>query len=167
MIAAWAKNNAEQSHQQRLPIAAGAIQTQVASVCDLFPTIVNLLDLDLPANCAVDGASLDTLFSGGIDRTRNQKFLMHYPHAPHRSDYFTVYLDDRWKVIYHYFPSPASENSHYQLYNLAQDPFEQKNLATSKPVKLRRMMTDLVAALESHQAVYPVQDSKAQKPVVP
>ena len=74
---------------------------------------------------------------------------MHYPHSPHRSDYFTCYRDGDWKVIYHYFPSKASENSHYQLYNLADDPFEQHNLAASHPEDLRRLMQGLIAALES------------------
>ena len=45
---------------------------------------------------------------------------MHYPHSPHRSDYFTCIADGDWKVIYHYFPSEVSEDSHYQLFNLAE-----------------------------------------------
>ncbi|MEX2045201.1 MAG: hypothetical protein WD941_07595, partial [Opitutus sp.] len=61
-----------------------------------------------------------------------------------------------WKVVYHYFPSEASENSHYQLFNLADDPFESENLASSRPAELRRMMQGLIASLEKHQAVYPV-----------
>ena len=78
---------------------------------------------------------------------------MHYPHAPHRSDYFTCYRQGPWKVIYHYFPSKASGDSHYQLFNLAQDPFEQQDLAAARPEELRRMMQSLAAQLEKHQAV--------------
>ena len=77
-----------------------------------------------PENHIVDGSRLDTLLTGTPDDTREETFLMHYPHSPHRSDYFTCYRQGDWKVIYHYFPSEASENSHYQLYNLAEDPFE-------------------------------------------
>lgn len=80
---------------------------------------------------------------------------MHYPHSPHRTDYFTVYRDGPWKVIYHYFPSTVSEGSHYQLFNLRDDPFEQNNVATSRPTELRRMMQGLVAALEDCNAAYP------------
>jgi arylsulfatase A-like enzyme len=81
---------------------------------------------------------------------------MHYPHSPHRTDYFTCYREGPWKVIYHYFPSDVSDNSHYQLFNLSEDPFEQQDLATSQPQKLRRMMQGLIAALEQQHAVYPV-----------
>ena len=95
---------------------------------------------------------------------------MHYPHAPHRSDYFSVYREGDWKVIYHYVPSKASEGSHYQLYNLAADPFEQNNLAESEPERLKTMMQHALASLEHHGALYPVDktDKKTpMKPIVP
>ena len=94
---------------------------------------------------------------------------MHYPHAPHRTDYFTTYRNGGWKVIYHYFPSDVSEGSHYQLFHLTEDPFEQKNLANGRPDELRRMMQGLIAGLERQEAVYPVgEDGKTPvKPKLP
>ena len=94
---------------------------------------------------------------------------MHYPHAPHRSDYFTTYRDGDWKIIYHYFPSEASEGTHYQLFNLKADPFEQKNLAAAEPAHVKRLMAALAAGLEREHAVYPVDKTTKQpvKPVVP
>ncbi len=155
-IAAWSKANASNPSQQRLPIPAGAIQSQQSAVFDLFPTILALTGTTVPAMHTVDGSRLDTLLSGRRDPGREEAFLMHYPHAPHRSDYFTAYRHGAWKVIYHYIPSAASENAHYQLYNLVDDPFEQQNLAVSHPDDLRRMMQGLVTSLEQHNAVYPV-----------
>lgn len=168
-IAAWAKANAAHPHQQRLPIPAGAIQPQLASVCDLFPTILRFVGVTPPAEHVVDGLRLDTLLAGKPDPSRAETFLMHYPHAPHRSDYWTSYREGRWKVIYHYVPSAASENSHYQLFDLAADPFEQHNLAASHPDDLRRMMRGLIAALEAHKAVYPLTDDRTsrRKPELP
>lgn len=154
-IAAWANLKIDQENQQRLPIPAGAIQSQQASVCDLFPTILKLLNADQPEGHRVDGLRLDTLLSGKPDPARNETFLMHYPHAPHRSDYFTVYRDGPWKMIYHYFPSAVSGGSHYQLFNLADDPFEQVDLATMKPKELSQMMQKLISTLADHDAVYP------------
>ena len=138
-IAAWARPSADHPLQKRLPIPAGAIQTQQAAVYDLFPTILRLTGTAAPADHAVDGSHLDRCSPGRRDDRRGEVFLMHYPHAPHRSDYFTMYRDGAWKVIYHYFPSPASEDSHYQLFNLADDPFEQNNLA---PAASRRPPPD-------------------------
>ena len=44
--------------------------------------------------------------------------------------------------------------------------FEQTNLAPTHPDDLRRMMRDLIAALERHHAVYPV-DQAGTIPVKP
>jgi arylsulfatase A-like enzyme len=165
-IAAWAKPSADQPQQQRLPIPAGAIQPQLASVCDLFPTVLDFVGIAPPPGHAVDGARLGTLLAGQPDPSRTATFLMHYPHAPHRSDYWTSYRDGPWKVVYHYFPSAASGNSHYQLFQLAEDPFEQQDVASSQPQELRRMMQALIAALDKHDAVYPV-DQDGVTPLKP
>jgi len=103
-IAAWAKSDKTNPHQQRLPVAAGTIQSQLGAVHDIGPTLLELLDLRFPEDHKVDGSSLASLFTGKPDKSRDEKFLMHYPHAPHRSDYFTTYRDGDWKVIYHYYP---------------------------------------------------------------
>ncbi len=167
-IAAWAKPNAEHAQQKKLPIAAGAIQHQLASVPDIFPTLLGLSATNIPSGHSVDGNKLDALLTGKPDASRPQSFLMHYPHGPHRSDYWTSYRSGDWKVIYHYIPSRQSGGSHYQLFHLKADPFEQADLATKEPQELRRMMGELIAALEKHNAVYPVDnDRQALRPKLP
>jgi arylsulfatase A-like enzyme len=167
-IAAWAKAAADNPFQKRLPIAAGAIQSQQAAVYDLFPTILAVAGQQPPAGHIVDGARLDKLLTGQRDAAREEIFLMHYPHSPHRTNYFTCYRHGDWKVIYHYFPTAVSEGSHYQLFNLAADPFEQQDLAKTQPAELRRLMQELIAGLEKQHAVYPVdQDGKPVKPQLP
>jgi arylsulfatase A-like enzyme len=165
-IAAWAKA-ADNVHQKRLPIAVGAMQSQTAAIYDLFPSILELTGVRAPEGHVVDRERLDTLLTGKPDMTREQTFLMHYPHAPHRSVYFTCYRRDDWKVIYHYYPSEASEGSSYQLYNLVDDPFEQDNLAASQPDRLLAMMQGLIASMEHHNALYPVDKADGTTPLKP
>lgn len=168
LIGAWLKANKDNKHQKRLPIPAGAIQDQLAAVHDLFPTILGAAGIEPPSGHVVDGRLLDTLLSGQRDDSRPETFLMHYPHAPHRTHYFTCYRDGDWKVIYHYFPTDVSGGSHYQLFNLAEDPFEQTDVAASRPDQLRRVMQDMIGALEQHDAVYPVnKEGQVQKPKLP
>ncbi|MGL4400353.1 MAG: sulfatase-like hydrolase/transferase [Luteolibacter sp.] len=157
LIAAWAQPDPAHPLQKRLPVFPGAIQNQQAAIQDLFPTILNLAGIKPPAATIVDGIALDALLTGKSDPTRKEQFLMHYPHAPHRSDYWTSWRDGEWKVIYHYLPSTTSNNSHYQLYHLREDPYEETDLAVSKPTDLDRMMRGLVEALEKHEALYPVE----------
>jgi arylsulfatase A-like enzyme len=164
-IAAWAKLDSSNPVQRQLPIPTGVIQSQVASVCDLFPTLAGLLSVDLPNDHAVDGDDLTTLLTGKKDSSRVETFLMHYPHGPHRSDYFTVYREGDWKVIYHFFPTEVSGGSHYQLFNLKKDPFELTDVTGKQPKVLKRLMRGLAESLESHEALYPV--NKKDQPVLP
>ncbi|MCB1235919.1 MAG: sulfatase [Verrucomicrobiae bacterium] len=165
-IAAWLKANPENPFQKQLPIKAGAIQHQLGAVYDLFPTVLDLAGGKNPADHVVDGRSLAPLLTGNAEASRGERFLMHYPHSPHRSNYFTVWRDGDWKVIYHYFPTEVSGGSHYQLFNLKDDPFEQTDLAAAKPEELKRMMTSLIAGLEAQHAAYPVGDD-GKTPVKP
>lgn len=156
-IATWAKSNDNNVHQKRLPIPAGVIQPQVANVTDIFPTLLALLDQPKPDSHKLDGNSMLALLRGKSDPSRPEQFLMHYPHSPHRSQYFSLLRDGDWKVIYHYFDdTKGSEGSHYQLYNLATDPFESSNVAATEPVVLKRMLATLDSQLRDHDAVYPV-----------
>ncbi len=174
-IAAWAKTDPENAWQKKLPIAAGAIQGQVANVTDIFPTLLSLAGAEIPGDHAVDGRPLDRLLTGAADPERPEQFLMHYPHGPHRSNYFTVWRDGDWKAIYHALPEVPTtgghiqfDGGHYQLFNLREDPYEQRNLATEKPGELKRMIEGMRAALESGHAVYPVgEDGAPLMPVVP
>jgi len=154
-IAAWARPDPANPHQRRLPVAAGAVQGQMASVCDLFPTILAAAGVTAGREHVVDGTPLDVLLSGRSDATKSDEFLMHFPHE-HRTNYFTTLRKGDWKVIYHYFPSDVSGGSHYQLFNLARDPFESADVAASEPQRLQAMMTALRSALERYRAVYPV-----------
>ncbi|MBU4459560.1 MAG: sulfatase-like hydrolase/transferase [Verrucomicrobia bacterium] len=155
-IAAWAKPMPDHPVQRRLPVAAGVVQSRQAAVYDLFPTILGLAGIAAPAGHALDGARLDTLLTGKRDAARSEEFLMHYPHGPHRSSYFTSFRRGAWKAIYHYVPSKDSGGARYELFNLAADPFEQTDVAASEPARLREMMQGLIAGLEKQGAVYPV-----------
>ena len=164
-IAAWAADDSARPWQRRLPIAAGAIQSQLATVCDLAPTILGLAGIAPPPGHVIDGRPLDTLFTGRHDPDCDETFLMHYPHAPHRSDYFTVWRDGDWKVIYHHVPSDVSGGSHYELFDLREDPFEEHDLAAAEPAELARLMRGLLDACERHGALWPLDpDSKHPRP---
>lgn len=165
-IAAWARPDAGNPHQKKLPIPAGTIQTQQAAAQDFFPTLLAVAGIEPPAGHVVDGKPLQTLLTGKPDPERDETFLMHYPHAPHRSNYFTTLRQGEWKVIYHYFPSEVSGGSHYQLFHLKADPYEQSDLAARQPEKLKSMMQALAESLEQHHARYPV-DPKTRRPLKP
>jgi len=168
-IVAWANPDGQANSQKRVPIAAGVVQNQPANVCDIFPTVLALAQGDTPQGHPIDGDSLVSLFTGKADESLDSSFLMHFPHAPHRSNHWSSLRDGDWKVIYHYFPTNDSNHGHYQLFNLASDPSESNNLASTHPEQLQRMMTALVDKLANYQAIYPIeaQTKEEVRPILP
>lgn len=165
-LAAWAARNDDLAHQQRLAIPADAVQTQIASVEDLLPTLLGVAGAAIPANQPIDGLDIRRLLCGERDPGRPDRFLMHYPHQPHRSNHFSLLRQGRWKLIYHYFPSEDSGGSRMQLFDLEGDPAEQHDVAAEQPELSRQMLAELVAALDAHGALYPV-DPNTQEPLRP
>lgn len=169
LIAAWAKPNPANRWQRHTPIAANAIQRQVANITDLFPTILAAAELAPPAGHAVDGQPLQPLFSDPAATRAAKPFVMHYPHAPHRSDYFTVYRDGDWKLVYHFYPSAQSGDARYELFHLGEDPFESNNRASQEPERVRTLVSDMTALLDRLGGQYPVDgDSRTpRRPIAP
>lgn len=151
-IASWAKVNAQNSLQNKLALARNSIQTQIATIEDLFPTLCHISGTQIPKNHLVDGSDLTIQMQGNTNITRKKRFLNHFPHGKHRSSYFTSLVSDGWKVIYHY---PTEKKEHYELYDLVEDPFEGENLAASNPEKLKEMLVLVQEELQEKKALYP------------
>jgi arylsulfatase A-like enzyme len=166
-IAAWAKPNSNNLIQQRLPIAQNKINTQIATVLDIFPTILAAASAKKPATQVIDGVDLTKQLTGLQNKTRKNSFLMHFPHG-HRHSYFTSYRLDDWKVIYHYNPKNKATIKRYQLYNLANDPTESIDLASAEPKKLTQIMQAMISELQRQNAQYPINKlGETLKPKLP
>lgn len=152
-IAAWAKVNPENKFQKSLPITKNAIQTQMATIMDIYPTVLELADIPTPSDHVVDGKSLKKLMTGTKDDTHPKTFLMHFPHQ-HRSSYYTTYRTQDWKIIYHY--NPKSGQPEIELYHLKNDPYETKNLVTENPEKVGSLIQAMNAQLKTEGALFPV-----------
>jgi arylsulfatase A-like enzyme len=164
-IAAWAKVNSENKMQQQFPIPQDSVQSQMANVTDLLPTILQVADSETSVQ-HIDGKTLVPLMRGGADAEHPQQFLMHYPHGPHRSNYFTVYRDRDWKLIFHALPEQKTsgghiqyQNGHFELFNLSEDPFEQNDLSKSEPERVKQLANAMESELKRHDALPPVDHS--------
>ncbi|MEN8744921.1 MAG: sulfatase-like hydrolase/transferase, partial [Lentimonas sp.] len=166
-ITAWAKPDASNPHQQALPIAQGAIQSQLGTVMDLYSTILEVAGAKNPESHVSDGYDLQTLLSGKADPAHPEVFLMHFPHD-HRSKYFTSYRNGDWKLVYHYYPIMNKQSGHYELFNLKDDFSESKNVANQNSEKLNAMFQGMVAQLDQEGALYPVDETGRElRPIAP
>ena len=153
LIAAWAKQ-AKTRWQTRLPIPTGQIRKGWGAIYDLFPTIAELVDLQIPSEHTLDGISLKSLFQSSQSASPERAFLMHFPHAPHRSNYFTVYRQGQWKLIYHYLPK--NDAPKMQLFDLKTDPYEQTDLAETRSDIASEWLQRMKDELTNQNALYPV-----------
>ncbi len=153
-IIAWAGQQ-DNGFQARLPIMQNGVRTEVASICDIYPTLASIVGVDIPSDHAVDGQDISSLLSGtSRDKSHRDEFLMHFPHE-HRGSYFTVWRHGKWKLIYYYNPTHR-EKPQCSLFNLDRDPFEKKDLAVRRPRVVRRMVGEMASKLDDAGAQYPV-----------
>lgn len=117
----------------------GSVSEATVVSMDFFPTILELAGLESQPELHADGQSLLPLLRGE-EPQQPRTLYWHYPHY-HGSTWTpgAAIRDGDWKLIEFY------EFDEAELYNLAQDPGEQQNLAAKLPERtehLRRKLRD-------------------------
>ncbi len=130
-------------------IPAGTVVRQQVSQVDLMPTIFDLVGLDLPP--PVDGESLLPLISGKEAAFREEAYAETPPAGWQALD-----GDERrircvrtrdWKLIVN---TDLSTHAHwFELYDLREDPGEQRNRADEEPERVQTLLARLNAHMES------------------
>jgi len=108
------------------------IKEQARSI-DIFPTILDMFQIDIPPFC--QGTSLVPAIEGKkIKETRKSYAETYYPLLAHGWSAQESIRTDKWKYIL----SPRSE-----LYDLEEDPEETKNLVGARPEVVARLEREL------------------------
>jgi arylsulfatase A-like enzyme len=136
-------------------IAAGSsVDTPVAHI-DMMPTLAAAAGASQPQGVAIDGVSLLPLVTGEGAQSWDRDTLFW------QNGHYQVVRHGDWKLQLNDRPTDGLQK---WLYNLADDPTEQNNLAASYPDKLK----ELEALLAAHQAGSrgPLYESVTQMPVM-
>ncbi|MEO0340709.1 MAG: sulfatase [Bacteroidota bacterium] len=124
-----------------------------ATGADFYPTILDLLGLDLKPEQHIDGASLAPLFQG--ETLPERPLYWHYPHYGNQGgNPSSILRQGSWKLI-HYWETESSE-----LYNLEEDPGEQNDVAEANPELAQQMTTQLLDWLQSVDANLAQKDTR-------
>lgn len=123
---------------------------RVSSI-DFFPTIVELAGLELPADRAIDGRDLAALLTGKARSLPERDLFWHFPHYwwGDRVRPWSAVRSGDWKLIRFY------EDGRQELYNLAEDEGEAKDLAGARTDVAEALGRKLDAWLRETRAKLP------------
>jgi arylsulfatase A-like enzyme len=133
----WEHGKTLYDEQLRVPLllkypgswASGTRVAAPASQVDLLPTLLSHLALPVPP--ASDGVDLTPFVREGFDASERP---IHAELDREGRSLDSVKLG-RWKLIdYRAYMHPLGKNPHRELYDLAADPHEQRDLARERPV---------------------------------
>ncbi|HEY4288060.1 MAG TPA: sulfatase [Puia sp.] len=138
--------------------AAGAVCHSPVINTDLYPTFLQMAGMPLMPAQHKDGVSMSPLLKGESpgenpgENPKGQRVLYwHYPHYSNQggSPSSALRAGD-WKLVQFY------ENDHIELYNLAWDPGEQRDLANAFPEKTGELLELLNAWKKETKAKIPL-----------
>ncbi|BAM03948.1 sulfatase [Phycisphaera mikurensis] len=123
----------------------GAVSDALVNSIDVYPTILEMAGLDKPASAQFDGKSLVPVLKRG-EPVRDATFF-HFPHyvAATENVSASAVIRGDWKLIRLYTGEVEGAYG-FELYNLADDIGETKNLAADHPA----LVAELDAMIAEH-----------------
>jgi len=119
----------------------------VLSALDFFPSMLRVAGISLPKNIKFDGEEMSAAILGKSKENRSQPLFWNRP--PDRPGEKTdrwpdlAMRDKDWKLLL------MQDGTQPQLYDLAKDPGETRNVASENPKLVKRMSKALLAWWQS------------------
>ena len=151
-------------------IAAGKVDDQsLVSAVDLLPTLCELAGAKWPAGYEPDGVSQVAALLGQPAPSRAKPLFWridaNWPPRKDAPDHWArhVVVDEHWKLL------ANGDKSHFELYDLQEDPLEKGDLGQSRPDVVRRLRQKLEewhATLPAHPTghVFSLERATVQAP---
>ena len=131
---------------------AGSTSAVPVSGIDWYPTLLDLAGVPVPTEQDIDGVSLVPLLRG--EAIAQRALFWHYPHYGNQGgEPSSIITENDWKLIHYH------EDGRDELYHLATDPGEQKDLARAEPDLAKDLRAKLDAWLKATGAKLPTKDS--------
>jgi len=131
---------------------------------DFYPTLLEIAGAAAPENQPLDGESLAPLFRDPKATLKRDAIYQHFPgylgagENTWRTTPVGLIQSGPWKLMEFF------EDKHLELYNLADDIGETKNLADEMPDKAKELHTKMLAWRESVGAKMPTANSPSEAP---
>ena len=126
---------------------------------DFFPTILEACGLPLLPDQHVDGVSFAALLENPQAAHDRGPLVWHYPHWGNQGSIPSAAIrDGNWKLIEFFWKKGV------ELYDLANDPSETRNLAEAEPEKAAELLAKLHAVQKDAGALFPAANPLAKEP---
>ena len=126
--------------------SAGGERQALVHFTDIFPTLVEMAALKLPANAKpLDGMSLVPVLAGRSDRTDAVRFWQWNRAVPNYT-HNAAMRDGPWKLVRPFVARGVLQGDSTAapvLYHLATDPLETTDVAVQHPARMQRMQAAL------------------------
>ncbi len=134
-------------------IQPGTTSDAVVGHIDLYPTLLDLLEVPMPARQKVDGISYAEVLkqSGTIER---KGYFNYFPHGGVGRAGGVSVRSGNWKLI-RWFGVPKGDETRYELYNLSEDLGETNNRAVSEAAIVSELDGLIDGFLTDSEANYP------------
>ena len=138
-------------------VAPGTTTSAVTTSPDLYPTLLDAARRPALPEQHTDGVSLTSVLAGGDDYDRGPVFW-HYPHYGNQGGTPAASVrSGSWKLIRFY------EDDTLELYDLAGDISEERDLAAARPDVAAELATLLEQWLAATNALIPAANPRAQE----
>ena len=133
-------------------VKPGTVCHEPTTTADLLSTFCEMAGAKLPDQ-PIDGTSLVPLLKDSKSSLDRDAIYFHYPHYHHSRPAGAIRMGD-WKLVEFFDGAPL------ELYNLADDIGESKNLASQMPEKAKEMQAKLAEWREETGARMPTPNPK-------
>jgi arylsulfatase A-like enzyme len=134
----------------------GANSDALIQSTDLYPTILNQLNIALPKKHKIDGKDITPALKGEpFERKGIVTFFPHQPKVPHWLPPCVSVHSGDWKLI-RIFNEGAKNKHKYELYNLKWDISEDYNISSIYPSRVKELDALIEQHLKETNAVVPI-----------
>ncbi len=127
---------------------------------DIYPTLLDLAGIEPPEGHHLDGESLAPLLTGKVSKLNRDKVFWHFPSYIGGGGPSSAMRAGDWKLIEQF------ETQTYEVYNLANDPGETRNLLDLEPQKAKELITALQQWQDDTNAPRPTGANPAYDPTL-
>ena len=140
-----------------------SVSNQIIQTSDLYPTILNRLNIQIPVEHPVDGIDISPALIG--KPLKREAIFTYFPHSPPVPDWLPPAVSvhqGEWKLIRLFHQGKARAHRHL-LFNLKNDIGEKIELSKQHPEKVAAMDLLIEKHLTKTKAVVPIPNPRFDK----